>query len=129
MPTTPKPGDTPPAQPTPAQATDIATAGATAATDPAHQTTAEREAAAQAAIQQRGDELGTRISEEDARLIANMTIQQLEARGAFDPPPPPAPVEPGPPAEPAGGEPVAPGAVPQATPAKRTFAQRFMGVE
>ena len=81
------------------------------------------------------------VSEEDAKRIAAATISELEARGAFEPPPAAGePVEPVAQGEPQGGEqggaqggarppdegqPAA--GEPDVEPRKKTFAERFAG--
>jgi hypothetical protein len=70
--------------PTTAEAAKIAAAGAEAITksdDPA-----KAEADAATAIEKKADELGVKVSPEDAAMIAAATIDALEARGAFEAP-------------------------------------------
>jgi hypothetical protein len=110
-------------------------AGADAA---AARTAAEARPEVRQTIKDEAAARGLDLSDEDCKRIADVTITQLEARGAFDETPPPGPAESPPPAE-APAEPAAPahpeGAAPSGAghsegdppPKKRTFAERFMG--
>lgn len=119
-----KPAAKPPAtQPTVEDATAIATAGGQAV-NPETQTAEQATAASQAAMRTEADARNVQLSDEQINAIAAATISQLEARGAFEPPPAPpaagvAPPDTSNPPEPASAAP--------APPRRKTFAERFVG--
>lgn len=105
-----------------------AVAVATAATEAAGQGQEAARTAATEAATARG------ISDEDAQKVANMVIVALEARGAFEPPPAPAPIEHAAPAPAAGAQERADGFDPataggEPPPRRRTWAEKFVGRE
>jgi hypothetical protein len=92
------------------------------------------------AVVEEGEAQGIKVDEETATMIANVTIAQMEARGAFGAPAEEAsvsPMAPGaegePPVVPAEGEPPPPPAAGEVQeeafepPAKKTLAERFQG--
>lgn len=70
-------------------------------------TAAEARGTVKTAVVEEGEAQGIKVDEETATMIANVTIAQMEARGAFGNMPEPAPAAPAP----EGGEP-APAPVP-----------------
>lgn len=107
-------------------------------------TAAEARGTVKEAVKEEGEAQGIKVDEETATMIANVTIAQMEARGAFAPqgevepppapvegavPPPPAAVPPPAPAPPVEGEPPppAPAAEDEQVPGKKSLAERFFG--
>jgi hypothetical protein len=104
------------------QGADIAVAGQQAAA--AEPDPARRRDAAARAMRQQAQKVRIELDEEQARMIAGYLVDEMEARGAFDPPPEPVAPPPGAPA--AGQAASAPAAADMpAEPVKRTWAERF----
>lgn len=109
--------------PTVEDATAIAQAGGTAV-NPDTQTAAEAQAASQAAMRTEADARNVTLTDEQIQAIAAATISQLEARGAFEPPPaaPAAGIAP-----PDTAQPPEPTTTAPEPPRRKTFAERFVG--
>jgi hypothetical protein len=104
-------------------------AAAAAAAIAEEKTPAAAQAAAEKAIAAKAQQVKLEITDEDASKIAKMLVAELDALGAFDPPPPAAPAAVT--AEtPAGAGPDAPAPPAELStpPAKKTFAEKFAGV-
>jgi hypothetical protein len=121
-------------EPTPEQVAEMqaATAAAVANTAGAGGTEAETRQAAHEALTTSAAKAKVDLSEESARMIVDMLIEQMHALGAFDPPPPAPPAAPAPAAAAASTDTVpaetGPPAAETAPPRKTTFAERFAGV-
>lgn len=117
------------AQPTAEEMQKMAVVGQAGAEAAAQAETPEdAKPAARAAMRERADAEGLKLSDEELDQVADKMVDKLaaifEQRGAFDPPP--EPVEPPPTAPPApSGETPAPTEL--ETPRKRSFAEKFFG--
>jgi hypothetical protein len=107
-------------------------------------TAAEARGTVKDAVVEEGEAQGIKVDEETATMIANVTIAQMEARGAFTPqgevepppappadgsvPPTPAAVPPPVPVSPVEGEvPPASSVEEEQAPGKKSLAERFFG--
>lgn len=122
-----------PKEPTMAEIMEIAKAAQSTAEEA--KTAAEAKASVAATVEEEAEAKGLEITEDQAKMIAGITIAELERRGAFPDPgegggEPPAPVEgeqPPPPVEGAPPVPPAPPAPPEQAPEKKSLAERFRG--
>lgn len=118
-------------QPTPEelrQAQEVSTAAGTALAEAASEGEGKEGARtrADAAVQQRAEKVGFKLSEEDRHALVDELIERLDAMGAFQQAPAPA-ASAAAPAPEAAAQQAAEQEAAQPVPRKRTFAQKYAG--